>query len=179
MDAERVEMQIAALLDQADVEHARVREAISELRAAGGTLREDVRIAAAAVVKEAFAGLQADIERARGAMKWFSYRWIVIAALTLATLSAMGFGLLWASLTWQRHELTELTEQRTAIEADIAEMRVNAEALAKKGARIKIVDCGGRLCIVANKNQSSDANNWHGIWNNEKTGETFVIPKGY
>jgi len=178
MDAERVEMQIAALLDQADVEHARVREAISELRAAGGTLREDVRIAAAAAVKEAFAGLQADIERARGAMKWFSYRWIVIAALTLATLSAMGFGLLWASLTWQRHELTELTEQRTAIEADIAEMKVTQAALAKKGARFKISTCGGRLCVAVSTDQGQATVDWSQAWH-AADGAPLVIPKGY
>jgi hypothetical protein len=179
MDAERVEMQIAALLDQADVEHARVREAIAELQVTGVALQKNVAGAAKTAVQDAFTGLQKDIESARGAMKWFSYRWIVIVGLSLVGLGALAVGLIWGSLTWQRHEVTELTEQRTAIEADIAEMRVNAEALAKKGARIKIVDCGGRLCIVANKNQSSDANNWHGIWNNEKTGETFVIPKGY
>ena len=179
MDAERVEMQIAALLDQADVEHARVREAIAELRAAGVVLQKDVTQAAGSAVQDAFKELQKDIERAQGAMKWFSYRWIVIAGLTLALLSALGFGLLWASLTWQRHELTELTEQRAAIEADIAEMKVNAAELATKGARIKITDCGGRLCIVANKRQSDDATDWHGVWNNEKTGQTFVIPKGY
>ena len=71
MDAERVEMQIAALLDQSDVEHARVREAISELRAAGVVLEQGVTRAAGIAVQGAFKGLQKDIERARSAMTWF------------------------------------------------------------------------------------------------------------
>ncbi len=178
MDAERVEMQIAALLDQADVEHARIAEAIAELRAASVVLQKDVTEAAGSAVKEAFQGLQGDIERARGAMKWFSYRWVIIAGLTLATLSALGFGLLWASLTWQRHELTELTEQRTAIEADIAEMKVTQAALEKKGARFKTSTCGGRLCIAVSPDQGQSRVDWTGAWH-AADGAPLVIPKGY
>ena len=178
MDQQSVELQIAALLDAADVEHARVREAIGELKATGGALREDVRIATAAALKEAFAGLQGDIGRARGAMKWFTYRWIVIAAATLLVVSALGFSLLWALLAWQRHEIDGLIEQKTALAADIADMQVNAAELAKKGGRIKITDCGGRLCIVASKNQTGTFSDWHGVWNDKK-GQTMVIPNGY
>ena len=39
------------------------------------------------------------------------------------------------------------------------------QQLAKKGARIKITDCGGRLCIVASKNQTGTFSEWHGLWN--------------
>jgi hypothetical protein len=179
MDAERVEMQIAALLDQADVEHARVREAIGALKATSVALQQDVTSAAGRAVQDAFAGLQKDIERARSAMKWVSYRWIVIVVVSLMGLFALGVGLAWALLALQRHQVTELIERKTALEADIADMTATQAVLEKKGARIKITDCGGRLCIVANKRQSDDATDWHGIWNNEKTGETFVIPKGY
>ena len=143
------------------------------------TLREDVRIAAAAAVKEAFAGLQADIERARGAMKWFSYRWIVIVVVSLVGLFALGSGLAWTLVAWQRHQVTELIERKTALEADIAEMTVNAAALAKKGARIKIDSCGGRPCIEVSPNQSENLPDWKGPWNNSATGKSYVIPKGY
>ena len=83
------------------------------------------------------------------------------------------------SVASQRIQVTELIERKTALEADIAEMQVNAAMLAKKGGRIKIENCAGSICIVANNRQSDDTTDWHGIWNNEKTGETFVIPKGY
>ena len=58
-------------------------------------------------------------------------------------------------------------------------MQVQVSELAKKGGRIKLSDCGGRLCIVASKNQSATVSDWHGPWNNDKTGQTFVIPNGY
>ncbi len=51
--------------------------------------------------------------------------------------------------------------------------------LAKKGGRIKITDCGGRLCIVASKNQTGTFSEWHGLWNDAKTGQPMVIPNGY
>lgn len=178
MDAERVEMQIAALLDQADVEHARVREAIADLQATGVALQKDVTLAAGRAVKDAFEGLQKDIERARGAMKWFSYRWIVIVGLSLVGLGALAVGLLWASLTWQRHEVLQLTEQRTAIEADIAEMKATEAALAKKGARMKPTTCGGRLCVAVSTDQGPVSVDFTPAWH-APDGTPLVIPKGY
>lgn len=178
MDAERVEMQIAALLDQADVEHARVREAITDLQATGVTLQKDVTSAAGRAVKNAFTELQKDIERARGAMKWFSYRWVVIVGLSLLGLGSLAVGLIWASLAWQRHEVLQLTEQRTAIEADIAEMQVTQATLAKKGARIKPTTCGGRLCVAVSTDQGESHVDWTGAWHSPD-GTPLVIPKGY
>jgi hypothetical protein len=178
MDAERVEMQIAALLDQADVEHARIAEAIAALQATGVALQQDVTRAAGAAVQDAFKGLQKDIERARGAMKWFSYRWIVIVGLSLVGLGALAGGLIWVSLTWQRHEVAELTEQRTAIEADIAEMKVTQAALAKKGARFKTSTCGGRLCVAVSTDQGQASVDWTQAWH-AADGAPLVIPKGY
>ena len=180
MDAERVEMQIAALLDQADVEHARIAKAITDLQATGVVLERDVTRATGVAVKEAFAGLQGDIERARGAMKWFSYRWIVIVGVSLMGLFALGGGLAWALLALQRHQVTELIERKTAIEADIAEMQNNVAALAKKGGRIKIEECGGRLCIVANRHHQGEGEpDWKGFWYNTQTKEPWVVPSGY
>ena len=112
---------------------------------------------------------------ARRAMSWFSVKWIALAAAGFVGLSAMA----WASVWWQRNAVNELTAQKTALEADIAEMQVNAAALAKKGGHIKITDCGGRLCIVASKNQTGTFSEWHGLWNDAKTGQTMVIPNGY
>ncbi len=113
--------------------------------------------------------------RVRKTMTWFSAKWIALTAAGFVGMSAMAWGAVW----WQQTEVNELTAQKTALEADIAEMRINAEALANKGARIKITDCGGRLCIVASKNQTGTVSEWHGLWNDLKTGQTMVIPNGY
>jgi hypothetical protein len=134
--------------------------------------------AAVKPVTEQFLGLAQRILQleatARNAMTWFSAKWIALTAAGFIGMSAMA----WASVWWQRNAVNELTAQKTALEADIAEMQVNAAALAKKGARIKITDCGGRLCIVASKNQTGSFSEWHGLWN-DKTGQTMVIPNGY
>ncbi len=111
---------------------------------------------------------------AQHALRWFSYKWIALIAAAFVGIGAMA----WASVWWQRNQVSELTEQKSALEADIAQMQINAEALAKQGARIKITDCGGRLCIVASKNQTGSFSDWHGLWN-DKTGQTMVIPNGY
>ena len=135
--------------------------------------------AAVKPVTEQFLGLAQRILQleatARRAMTWFSVKWIALTAAGFVGMSAMA----WASVWWQRNAVNELTTQKTALEADIAEMQVNAAALAKKGGRIKIVDCGGRLCIVASKNQTGTFSEWHGLWNDAKTGQTMVIPNGY
>ena len=134
--------------------------------------------AAVKPVNEQFMGLAQRILQmeaiARRAMTWFSVKWIALTAAGFVGMSAMA----WASVWWQRNAVNELTAQKTALEADIAEMQVNAVALAKKGGRIKITDCGGRLCIVASKNQTGSFSDWHGLWN-DKTGQTMVIPNGY
>jgi hypothetical protein len=64
-------------------------------------------------------------------MTWLSVKWIALTAAGFVGMSAMA----WASVGWQRHAVNELTEQETGLEADIAEMQVNASTLAKKGAR--------------------------------------------
>ena len=112
---------------------------------------------------------------ARQAMTWFSAKWIALAAGGFVAMAATA----WAAVGWQRSAVAELTEQKTALEADIIAMQINAAELAKKGGRIKITDCGGRLCIIASKNQTGTFSDWHGLWNDAKTGQTMVIPNGY
>jgi hypothetical protein len=137
MDAERVELQIAALLDKADVDQARIAEAITELKATGVALRKDVTTAAAGAVKEAFTGLQGDIERARGAMKWFSYRWLFITVATLAGVGVLAFFMMWVSLTWQRDEVNGLLTQRATLKAEIVQLEGEVAELEKKQKALK------------------------------------------
>jgi hypothetical protein len=137
MDAERVELQIAALLDKADVDQARLVEAITELKATGVVLSKDVTTAAGAAVKEAFTGLQTDIERARRAMKWFSYRWFFITVATLAGVGVLAFFMMWVSLTWQRDEVNGLLTQRATLKAEIVQLEGDVAELEKKQKALK------------------------------------------
>lgn len=89
-----------------------------------------------------------------------------------------GGRLAWALLALQRHQVTELLERKTALEADIAEMTVTQAALAKKGARFKTATCGGRLCIAVSTDQGQSTVDWRGAWHTDD-GVPLVIPKGY
>ena len=135
MDADR--KLIAALMDKADVDQARAREAIAELQEAGVALRKDVTTAAAGAVKEAFTGLQGDIERARRAMKWFSWRWFFITVATLAGLGVLAFFMMWVALTWQRDELNGLLTQRATLKAQIVQLEGEVAELEKKQKALK------------------------------------------
>lgn len=163
------------------VTHATAQAIEASMQRAFVDIAAPVRTALEAAVKpvtEQFLGLAQRILQmeaiARRAMTWFSVKWIALTAAGFVGMSAMA----WASVWWQRNAVNELTAQKTALEADIADMQVNAAALAKQGGRIKITDCGGRLCIVASKNQTGTFSDWHGLWN-DKTGQTMVIPNGY
>jgi len=130
-------LQIAALLDKADVDQARIGEAITALQPTGVALRKDVTTAATAAVKEAFQGLQGDIERARGAMKWFSWRWFFITVATLAGVGVLAFFMMWVSLTWQRDEVNGLLTQRATLKAQIVQLEGDVAELEKKQKALK------------------------------------------
>jgi hypothetical protein len=58
--------------------------------------------------------------------------------------------------------------------------RSNVSALEKKGGRIVMTTCGGRLCIEASSNQGAGAEQWKGgNWSNKETSVQLVIPRGY
>lgn len=114
--------------------------------------------------------------RARKAMTWFSTKWIALTAAGFIGMSAMAWGAVW----WQRTEVNELTAQKTALEADIAEMKITAAELAtKKNGRLRTTTCGGRLCIVASADQGKDAPALNTKWRDPKTLEPLVIAAGY
>jgi hypothetical protein len=113
---------------------------------------------------------------AQNAMTWFSIKWMVLIAAGFAGMC----GLAWASVAYQRTQVSELTEQKTALEADIAEMKITAAELAtKKNGRLRTTTCGGRLCIVASADQGKDAPALNTKWRDPKTLEPLVIAAGY
>jgi hypothetical protein len=59
------------------------------------------------------------------------------------------------------YQIQELTAQKAALSTDIAEMQETVAALAKKGARIKIDNYGGRLCVAVNTDQGQSM--WIGV----------------
>lgn len=104
--------------------------------------------------------------------------------------SAFVTGVAWISVAWERHQIEGLSEQKSALQEEVAQLQMQtaqlqtqADELAKKGARIRLSQCGAgnRLCIEAASNQgpAEGQAKWQAPWNNPKTGQGFVIPRGY
>jgi hypothetical protein len=113
-----------------------------------------------------------------GAVAAFGWKWALVAG------GAAGGGIAavllagWLSVWWQRDQVEQLTEQRQALNVDIVALQATAAALEKRGARIKLSQCGGRLCIEASTNQGETQENWRGPWKSAQ-GTPMVIPRGY
>lgn len=117
---------------------------------------------------------------AKGSMReagaWFAWKWVAVAAGGLVGVCLVAY----ASLAWQLHQVSSLRDEKAELAADVAQMQANVSALEKKGGRIVMTTCGGRLCIEASSNQGAGAEQWKGgNWSNKETGVTLVIPRGY
>ena len=104
----------------------------------------------------------------RSAGAWFAWKWVAVAAGGLAGVCLVTYAALW----WQMYEFTSVSDQKAALEIEVTQLRANVAALAKKGGRVVMRTCGGRLCIEADPDQDKG-------WVNKDTGVGLVIPKGY
>ena len=111
----------------------------------------------------------------RNAAAWFSFKWVALAAAGMVGVCGMAY----ASLAWQLYQIEGLRHQKAELEADVAQMQANVAVLEKKGGRIVISTCGGRICIMASTNQGKNAENWAGVNWTSSTGVPMVIPRGY
>jgi hypothetical protein len=142
-------------------------------KAAGEAISVEARLALAGATKAAV-GVTSTLKTAA---QWFSWKVFVLAAAGLAGVCFVAWGSIW----WPRHQIETLIEQKATLQIEVAELRENVAALAKKGGRIKQQDCGGRLCIEASIDQGKNTPpNWgDGLWKNTKSGAILVIVDGY
>ena len=110
-------------------------------------------------------------KRTQRALAWFSWKWMALMGAGFLGVTLMA----WGSIAWQGQEIAHLKEQRGTLTADLEQMQIQAAALEKKGARIQLAQCGGRLCVIANRNQGEKGLNWRGPWKTE-AGQPMVIP---
>ena len=115
-------------------------------------------------------------DRLQRAVKTFQWKWGAIAggaALAAVVAVILGVWLTASTLVaWRSAELEQLN-------AEIAQRKVRLEELDRRGGKIELTDCGGRLCVHAAKNQGKDYKNWIGPWYSKKDGSPLVIPRGY
>ena len=188
---DETQLKIYGLIDVATEQQAELSAAIQALKAEREALRAEV----SATVRQSLAGASQTAETAletatapllnrltgvttaaeqaegklRNAGAWFAWKWVAVAAGGLAGVCLVAYGSLW----WQMHQIESLSEQKAELEANVA-------LLEKRGGKIKMNNCGGRLCIEASTNQGKGKTDWSGTWQTRDGNETpLIIPRGY
>ena len=114
-------------------------------------------------------------ERLQRAVKTFRWQWGAIAggtALTAVVVVILGVWLAVSTLvSWQSTELERLNTAIAQSEARLAELN-------RRGGKIELIDCGGRLCAYASTNQGEGYTDWKTPWMG-KNGLPVVILRGY
>ena len=114
-------------------------------------------------------------ERLQRAVKTFQWKWGAIAGgAALAAVVAIILGVwLTASLlvSWRSAELEQLN-------TEIAQREARLEELDRRGGKIELTDCDGRLCAYASTNQGEGYKDWKAPWSGRE-GLPLVILRGY
>ena len=114
-------------------------------------------------------------ERLRRAVQTFRWKWGAIAGgAALATVVAVTLGVWLAVSTlvsWRSAELEQLN-------AEIAQRKARLEELDRRGGKIELTDCGGRLCAYASTNQGKGYKDWKAPWSG-RDDLPLVILRGY
>ena len=188
---DEIQLKIYGLIDVAEQQQAELSAAIKALKAE----REAIRAEVSATVRQSLAGASQTAATAletatapllnrltgvttaaaqaedtlRDAAAWFAWKWVAVAAGGLAGVCLVAYASLW----WQMHQIESLSEQKAELEANVA-------LLEKRGGKIKMNNCGGRLCIEASTNQGKGKTDWSGTWQTRDGNETpLIIPRGY
>lgn len=113
--------------------------------------------------------------RLQRTVKTFRWKWGAIAGGTaLAAVLILIFGMWLAVSTlvsWRSAELEQLN-------AEIAQGKARLEALNRRGGKIELTDCDGRLCVYAASNQGGYNKEWRPPWK-ARDGSPLVILRGY
>ena len=114
-------------------------------------------------------------ERLQRVVKTFQWQWGAIASgAALAAVVVVILGVWLAVSTLVSWQSTELERLNTAI----AQSEARLEALNRRGGKIELTNCGGRLCAYASTNQGEGYKDWTAPW----TGRDrlpLVILRGY
>jgi hypothetical protein len=114
-------------------------------------------------------------ERLQRAVKTFQWKWGAIAGgAALAAVLILIFGAWLAASTlvsWRSAELEQ-------INAEIAQRKARLEELDRRGGKIELTDCDGRLCAYASTNQGEGYKDWKTPWSG-RDDLPLVILRGY
>lgn len=173
MNHERQELRIAALLDALDQEHARVREAMTELKATSGFVQQDLKNAAAQAAREALEALRGDVESARRVVVDLQGLSLWRAAWQHVMVAMMAILITVLAVWWyvpSGGEVQALRTEKAQLEASIVE-------LDQRGARMQHSLCGApgdtkRFCVLVPKRPEM-------FVDQKDKGLAYVVPVGY
>ena len=114
-------------------------------------------------------------ERLQRVVKSFRWQWGAIAggaALAAVVVVILGVWLAVSTLvSWRSAELEQLNTAIAQSEARLAELN-------RRGGKIELTDCGGRLCAYASTNQGKGYKDWKAPWSG-RDDLPLVILRGY
>jgi hypothetical protein len=171
MDPE--ERKIAALIAAFEDEHERVRKALTDLDAATGRVESTLKSAAISAIKAAFNTAKTEAEDAAHAMSELQ-RFTLWRSAALHFTTALAAIVITLVAVWL---CVPSVSEMNSLRAEKAQLQASIEELSKRGGKIVMNTCGGRLCIAANTDQGLSIVNWHNAWHVD--GVPMVIPQGY
>lgn len=172
-------------IDKIADERAALASTINAFNAQIAGLKTAVESAAAKGVRDSLGqapqAAQTALNQAAGALNdaagavqssanWIGWKLAGIAALVGVLLVGTGYGIARYSLPSE--------EQIAADRAELAALQANIADLEKRGGRIKLAMCGGRLCAHASTNQGKGYESWSGPWKSDD-GVPLVVLRGY
>jgi len=118
---------------------------------------------------------EATEERLQRAVKTFGWKWGTLAGGTaLAAVLILLFGAWLAASTLVSKQRAELER----LNAEIMRSEARLEALDRRGGKIELTDCGGRLCAYASTHQGEGYKDWKAPWSG-RDNLPLVILRGY
>src|ERR1035438_7526012 len=136
MDTERKIYGLLETVEQQQKSLEIAAQALEATRAALRTLVDEIHSAATHGASAAAAQAVADL--VAGAAAWVTWQYLALVAAGCASLVLA----VWVAVSWQRQELTELRDQKAALEAQIAPLQSTVDELVQKGGKIKFNVCG-------------------------------------
>lgn len=133
---------------------------------------------AVAALNQAVGALDEAAGQVRSAGAWLTFKVAasVGGAGMVMVLAVYGLGRFMLPSEADRQEVEQLRAEKVRLEANIAELN-------KRGGKIQLTTCGGRLCIEASTNQGKDDQGTPlalGGWSTSDSRKVpLVIPRGY
>jgi hypothetical protein len=171
MDGE--ERKIALLIAAFDQEREHTAQATAALRQVIEGLGEKVDSATGVAVSKALNTLRRDADLAAQAMRQLRRLTLWQSAWRHVTTALCAMAITVLAVWWYVPSVNEMSTLRT--ERD--QLQASIDDLARRGGRIVMNTCGGRLCIEVSTDQGKSVIDWRGAWHAH--GVPLMIPKGY